>query len=160
MRKVALVLTVLASALSLFMLTPAQADTLSSSGNSMPSSAADIAVVCVPAGCNIGYVSFSPNGDHVTVCDINSNDRSVRVSVWNQTKDPDVHEYYLTDDNGSNNGCVSKNADDGQPWNLAETHCFSFAAYETKDGEIVGSKNIVQLRNYNVDGPVECPGVD
>ena len=58
----------------------------------------------------------------------------MRVSVWNQTKDPDVHEYYLTDDNGSNNGRVSRSADDGQPWNLAETQGMEPPHSRTADG--------------------------
>lgn len=166
MKRIALILTLLASAFSLSMMSPAQAETSAPAETAARSALVSVTPnaagirVCVPAGCGVGYADFYPDGDRMTVCDVYANDLGVRVSVWNQTKDPDVHEYYLSDGNGSGNSCNSKDASDGQPWNMAEKHCFSLGVYQTLDGSQIGPRTVVQVRNYNVDGPVDCSGVD
>lgn len=161
MRKFALVPALLASVLSLFMSAPAHAEVQSSARQTSDLSAALLpGTICVPTGCDIGFVVFDPDGDDILVCDAFADGRGVRVSVWNQTNDPDTHEYYLTDADGADNGCAYKSQADGQPWNLAETHCFSFGAYLVNNGSQVGGRTTEQLRNYNNDGPVPCPGVD
>lgn len=161
MKKLAIASALLAAALSLFTVAPAQAEVSSPAAQPPDVSAAGVvAQICVPQGCGVGYVVFDPVGDNVWACDAYADGYGVRASVWNQTKDPDAHEYYLTDANGADNGCAHASAAEGQPENLAETHCFSFGTYLVNNGSQVGPRNSPQLRNYNNDGPVPCPGVD
>jgi hypothetical protein len=101
--------------------------------------------------------SFAPVGDRVEVCDIAADGARAVLTVTNVTKDPNVKEYDIEAVGEGN--CRRVDASMGQPWNLAETHCFRFRARTENNGE-EGPSVIVQLRNYNDLGPLECPGVD
>lgn len=108
---------------------------------------------------NVATFEFKPRGDRVELCDTKADGRGARLRIYNVTKDPDVREYTLTNTRG-NNHCITRSAADGQPWNMAEKHCFRFTIWSVDDGERVSEKYWWQYRNYNNDGPRLCTGVD
>lgn len=151
--------SVLVAALAL---APALAPVSAQAADRAPASqnlAAGSVAICTPDAACSGSVEFWPVGDRVQLCDWLSDGYGVKVRVTNVTKDPDVREYTLPNTKGAGK-CVTRDAGDQQPWNLAEKHCFRFAVWLVNNGQQVGDKRTVQLRNYNNDGPVTCPGVD
>ncbi|MEW2354282.1 hypothetical protein [Spirillospora sp. NPDC029432] len=109
-----------------------------------------------------GFVEFVAKGDKVRVCDTIMDDAYVRLQVFNVTKDPNQHEYTIKSaPQDSTNECFAVNASMGQPWNLAEKHCFHLRIWLVKDGKYVdGSENNEWWRNYNNDGAKNCSGVN
>ncbi|MEW2354281.1 hypothetical protein [Spirillospora sp. NPDC029432] len=106
-----------------------------------------------------GGVVFTADGDHVRLCDTQADDAYVRLQVFNVTKDPNQLEYTMNATAGEGI-CFDVQADMGQPWNLAEKHCFHFRIWLVKDGEYVdGSENNEWWRNYNND-EANCRGVN
>lgn len=105
-----------------------------------------------------GEVDFWPDGDIVRISDLQDDGATVQVTVRNETKDPDVGEYTRTFQ-GAGFG-VEYRASMGQPYNLAEKHCFWFRIRLIKNGQVVsGSTDTAQWRNYN-NTDKECPGVE
>ncbi|MGC9541842.1 hypothetical protein [Streptomyces sp. UG1] len=104
-----------------------------------------------------GVVYFEPVGDEVSIYDQQSDGKYVQLDVWNATHDPNTKEYRL-----STKGDDEAHADAsmGQPWNMAEGHCFRFRIrLVSPNGEIVaGSADWANWRN-NDDSRQECPGV-
>jgi hypothetical protein len=74
---------------------------------------------------NGGRIDFWPVGDRVRVCDTEADGMSVKHSVFNRTKDPDVREYFGAITLGAGH-CWEHFADFGQPDNLAEGDCSGF----------------------------------
>jgi hypothetical protein len=106
-----------------------------------------------------GYVTFQPGDDKVELCDSQADGASVELDVWNVTKDPDVYEYGMSESH-ADLSCNIVNAAMGQPYNLAEDHCFRFRIRLRKNGNIIsGTTNSAQWRNYNNTRDT-CPGVD
>ncbi|MFF5264268.1 hypothetical protein ACFY4C_35535 [Actinomadura viridis] len=105
-----------------------------------------------------GRVDFWPQGDIVTISDMQDDGAAVEVTVRNETKDPDKREYRETFQGYG--WSKTFRASMGQPWNLAEGHCFRFRIRLIKNGQVVDkSKDIAQWRNYN-NTTKECPGVE
>lgn len=108
-----------------------------------------------------GSAHFWPDGDRLTVCDIQHDDDAyVQFSVINVTKDPDVFEYRVED--GGDADCGSHSGWEGQPYQLAEGDCFEFHVWLERSSDhamIPGSADSAQWRNYN-HAKRECPGVD
>ncbi|OLT31855.1 hypothetical protein BJF79_08660 [Actinomadura sp. CNU-125] len=105
-----------------------------------------------------GKVDFWPQGDIVRVSDRQDDGAAVEVTVRNETKDPDKHEYKERFQ-GAGFGKEFR-ASMGQPWNLAEGHCFWFRIRLIKNGEVISdTKDTAQWRNYN-NRKKECPGVE
>lgn len=154
-------LAVLAPALALSLVSaPAHADTRSSVQQDPVTKSDGLWLMCMPGlprDC-WAELQFRPVGDKVTLCDGLADGRGVRARVANVTKDPDVHEYTITNTKGSGK-CTTKEAADGQPYNLAEGHCFHFELLFVDNGEEVGDKMTGQIRNKNENSSL-CLGVD
>ncbi|MFD0904607.1 hypothetical protein [Actinomadura sediminis] len=105
-----------------------------------------------------GKVDFWPQGDIVRISDLQDEGAAVEVTIRNVTKDPDAKEYKRTFE-GAGWGKEFR-ASMGQPYNMAEKHCFWFRIRLVKNGSVIaGSKDTAQWRNYN-NTKKECPGVD
>lgn len=108
-----------------------------------------------------GKVWFYPHGDHVYLCDQKPGDnRMAELHIWNVTRDPNWYEYRLRDLYDRDLWCAEGHARWGQPWNMAEKHCFRFRIRLRDLGTnkvVPGSTHIVQWRNYPYKK--SCPGV-
>lgn len=109
------------------------------------------------SGPNGAKVDFWPRGDQVRLCDHQSDGARADLVIWNVTKDPDQKEYPLQ---ASGHGvCSTRAAVLGQPFNLAEGHCFRFRIRLLNNGnEVAGSRDVAQWRNYN-NSKENCDGV-
>lgn len=106
-----------------------------------------------------GSVKFTAAGDKVHLCDLQADGKRVKLRVMNVTKDPNQIEYTI--DASGLQACADVDASMGQPFNLAEKHCFNFDIWLSDNGRrLQDSTNIAQWRNYNNDGAVPCPGVN
>ncbi|MGV2919614.1 hypothetical protein [Streptomyces alfalfae] len=103
-------------------------------------------------GAHGGYVEFYPRGDYVGLTDRTGDGRSVEIDVWNETKDPDKYEFGFVERRGDNHTTYS-DASMGQPYNMAERHCFKFRIRLVDNGSVVpGTTDYAQWRNYNENG--------
>jgi hypothetical protein len=113
-----------------------------------------------------GYVTFHPGGpevkeDLVTVSDIQNDGKDVELDITNVTRDPDTKEYGLLT-TGEDAPSPQGHAGMGQPYNMAEGHCFEFRIrlVDEDSGDVVrGSTDYAQWRNNNEETD-ECGGVD
>ncbi|MFF6980309.1 hypothetical protein ACFZAV_21965 [Streptomyces sp. NPDC008343] len=110
-----------------------------------------------------GMVTFFTDWDKVQLDDQQADGKSVQLTVWNETKDPDQYEYTIK---ASGDGeRVEVHDGMGQPWNLAEGDCFKFRI-QLVDGPnetvVAGSTDYAQWENTNgISGLVEdCDGVE
>ncbi|MEV0501213.1 hypothetical protein AB0I84_26960, partial [Streptomyces spectabilis] len=99
-----------------------------------------------------GLVYFEPadsGGDAVTLIDKESDGRGVRISVWDETRDPDVHKFTFYNRYGKDQRVVS-NAGLGGSYDLAEGHCFKFRIQLVDGNNVIeSSTDYAQWRNDN-----------
>ncbi|MEV7659501.1 hypothetical protein AB0O39_35715 [Streptomyces anulatus] len=104
-----------------------------------------------PAG---GYVLFEPGdrgGDYVQLKDVDGDGLGVRITVWDETKDPDLHKFTYYNRLGKDN-FVYSHAGMGGPYDLAEGNCFKFRIQlVTANSVVENSTDYAQWTNSNFE---------
>jgi hypothetical protein len=108
-----------------------------------------------------GRVLFDPDGDVVQVWDQQDDGKDVEVDVWNATHDPNTYEYGIVNRSGTDI-VIEATEDMGQPWNMAEGHCYRFRIRlvdHNTNNVVPDTTDFAQWRNK--DGATEqCSGVN
>lgn len=99
-----------------------------------------------------GLVYFEPGdagGDAVSLHDKESDGHGVRITVWDETRDPDLHKFTFYNRLGKDKS-VASNASMGAPYDLAEGHCFKFRIQLINGSNVAeNSTDYAQWRNSN-----------
>lgn len=111
-----------------------------------------------------GLVYFEPassGGDAVLLDDVESDGNGVRITVWDETKDPDLHKFTFYNRLGKDKQ-VSSNASMGAPYDLAEGNCFKFRIQLVDGSNVIeNSTDYAQWRNdNNADHVRNCDDVE
>ncbi|EIV92240.1 hypothetical protein [Frankia sp. QA3] len=77
-----------------------------------------------------GRVTFQPDGDVVTLCDIESDGWAVYLKVTDKTAGKDEYHYTI----GGNGNCQTFRKSLGEPYDLDEGHVIHFKICLDKDG--------------------------
>lgn len=108
-----------------------------------------------------GGVNFEPQDDYVSLFDRESDGRGVRITVWDETADPDVHKFTFYNRRGKGK-YVYSDSSMGSPYNLAEGHCFKFRIQLVDGNNVIeSSTDYAQWRNRNASSePIQCDEVE
>ncbi|MFE7077389.1 hypothetical protein ACFU96_45650 [Streptomyces sp. NPDC057620] len=99
-----------------------------------------------------GLVYFEPasgGGDAVSLHDKETDGNGVRITVWDETKDPDLHKFTFYNRLGKDKS-VGSDASMGAPYDLAEGNCFKFRIQLVDGSNVIeNSTDYAQWRNDN-----------